>query len=114
MDTMKITATIKVGGVAREVEVHAWGRGDSTEPEVAVLHSVVGTIGRGAARYPTSLTLWRVEDGKRPHPGNEVTTDDAGRVWQYHYGTCIRNRQARIVGWADVAGITNTQDQARA
>lgn len=85
------------------------------EPAHAVhIDGLVGTIGNGTARYPTSLTLWRVTDDKPAHRGNTVITAEDGSRWQFNMGTVIRNRNnARIVGWADVAGITNDQTQAR-
>lgn len=53
-------------------------------------------IGAGKALYPTGGMLVR-ENGE----------------WTLRPTAVVRNRQARIVGWNDVTGITNTPDQTR-
>lgn len=81
--------------------------------DVVHIPGFVGTIGAGTARYPTSLTLWRITDDKPAYRGNFTVTAADGSVWQSNRTTVIRNRQAQIVGWADTAGVTNAQDQTR-
>jgi hypothetical protein len=115
-----ITVTIKLRGpfdVPRTVQADTitWqGEDKANDPDRAFVHGVVGTIGRGVARYPTTLLLNRVRDGDRPRPRTTKVTDTDGRKWDFHLGTVIRNRQAMIVGWSDEVGITNYNDQERA
>lgn len=108
----RITVTITVGRETRTVQARTYYNLDEAD-RVSVVDRVVATIGNGVARYPDALRLSRLRDGDRPRPGTTKVTDTGGRVWTYHMGTCVRNRQARIVGWADTAGITNYHDQER-
>lgn len=105
------TAPITIAGTTREIEIRSyaadWSNGGGTDK----LFTAV--IGRGAARYPTSLRLFSVAEGTEPHRGNAVTTTADGARLQYHTQTCIRNRQARITGWAADLGVTNAVDQTR-
>lgn len=106
---------VSVAGEAREIEIDSYlplDEAHNAHPTEWGLF--VARIGLGAARYPTNLILFPVREGHPHHRGNEITTDTEGRKWQYHLGTCVRNRQATIVGWADVAGVTNYADQTRA
>jgi hypothetical protein len=103
---MTTTATINIAGVEQTVEIDPYeGR--------AWVAGVAAVVGRGVKKYPTSLTLWEVTD-QRPHlRGNDLVVDSAGNRWQFHLTTCVRNRQARIVGWAAAVGIDNEVDQTR-
>lgn len=108
------TAPITINGVTRTVTISSYTSLDETHVAHTPWNSVVATIGRGTARYPTALGLYPVRDGVPHHRGNTVTTDAEGRRWQYHLQTCVRNRQARIVGWNDGAtAATNAVDQTR-
>src|SRR3954469_2973696 len=100
------TATIKLAGVERTVELdilegRAWVTG------------VASVIGRGTKHYPDMLTLWAVSGERPARPGNKTVIDSEGQMWQFHLRTCVRNRPARIVGWAEVVGIDNRHDQTR-
>jgi len=108
----KTTVDITVADETRNVAI-SYHRCEDGSIGNAPVYGVVGTIGRGSARYPTAVVLFSLAEGETPHRGNRVTTAADGSRWQYHMGTCIRNRQARIVGWADTAGITNSPNQAR-
>jgi len=105
------TVEITIAGDTRTVESHTYASLDETH--AIHVNGVVATIGRGTARYPDTLTLHRLRAGDRPRPGTTKVTDSEGREWTYHTQTCVRNRQARIVGWADAAGVTNAVDQTR-
>lgn len=99
--------TITVGGETRTVTMNlaaSYG---------GVVGGVVAQIGRGWARYPAHVQLHRVEPGAPTPRGATRVTDSGGREWSYHLGTVVRNRQARIVAWADVAPATNDADQTR-
>lgn len=98
---------ITLFGETRTVEAV---RGTTT----AWVAGLVARIGNGRANYPATLTLWEVTDERPAREGQRTVTADDGSVWKFHLGTCIRNRQARIIGWADVAGVTNAHDQTRA
>ncbi len=115
METTTTTVEITEFGTTRTVEILPLGSSDWTAAHGATTSYgvVVATIGRGVARYPDALRLFKLEEGQTAHRGNRTVTAANGLRFQYHLGTCIRNRQARIVGWADVAGITNHIDQAR-
>lgn len=108
---MAVTVTLDLFGEQRTVEL----RNLNGEPagHVAFIDGFVGTIGRGVARYETSLALWRIDEDKGPNRGNYVVTATDGTRWQFHLSTAIRNRQAQIVGWADTSGVTNDHDQRR-
>lgn len=108
--------TITVASQTRTVRAEPFpNREDDTDtqPWRAVIPGFVAVIGRGAARYPAFILLDRWRDGDRPRPGTTRVTDEHGRQWTYHLQTCVRNRQARITGWADTTGITNYHDQTR-
>lgn len=109
---LKTTAELDLFGERRTVDVSYFQR--PTEIGNAHIVGFVGSIGRGTARYPVTLTLFPLGPEQRPHGGNSVVTDADGHRWEYHLSTCIRNRQGRIVGWADTAGVTNAWDQTRA
>ena len=112
MTTNTVKLEISVRGETRTVEATTWQPLDDAH----ALHTgklFTATIGRGVARYPAGLILFRVAEGERPQPGNKVVTDEAGRRWEYHMGAVVRNRQAMIVGWDDVATPTNLRDQTR-
>lgn len=82
------TATITLDGQTREVQV-------VTYPNGLVFTSrseFVATIGAGKATYPVE---GQIKDGKLVIP------------------TLVRNRRARIVGWADQVGVTNERNNAR-
>lgn len=101
------TATIRIAGVEKTVEIRPFeGR--------AHVCGLAAVIGRGSKRYPTTLTLWKVTDAQPYLRGNGRTIDTDGVQWQFGFGTCVRNQQARIVGWADVVGIDNQVNQIRA
>lgn len=100
------TVEITLAGVTKTVTI------DIAPFKAFVQDLVVATIGQGVARYPSHLDMWPVEEGKSTH-ANTVVTDAEGKKWHYHLGTSVRNRQARIVGWADDKGITNSADQTR-
>lgn len=104
----KTTAEITIGRETRTVEVNVFEGCGFTGLEF------VATIGHGVARYPVSIKLFGLAEGEEPHRGNKVTVAASGERFQYHLGTCVRNRQARIVGFAATAGITNHVDQTRA
>jgi hypothetical protein len=108
----RITVTITVGRETRTVQARTFSNLEEAN-RVSVVDQVVATIGAGVARYPEFLYLSRLREGDRQRPGTTKVTDTDGRTWTYHMGTCVRNRQARIVGWADTAGITNYHDQER-
>jgi hypothetical protein len=105
------TAPLNLFGESRTVELRFLIRADGSG--IGHVPGFVATIGRGVARYPDTLTLWLVQEGQKAHRGNYTTVDAEGRTWQFHLSTCVRNRQARIVGFADTAGITNSADQTR-
>lgn len=109
--TRKITKiTMTFDGETREVEAYTWGddfaHGVHTDP------IFVATVGRGIARYPASVRFSLVTDGKI-FAGCTKVFDNQGNTFQYHLQTSVRNRPARIVGWADSKGITNYADQTR-
>lgn len=110
-----ITVTLDLFGEQREVTVEGYVSHHDHPGTIwrASVYGLVGTIGRGAARYPTTLLLNRLYDGDSAFRRGTVVTDQLGRKWTYHLGTVIRNRQATIVGWTDRAGATNYQDQER-
>jgi hypothetical protein len=102
------TVQIAIAGVTRTVElgrISTWDNGDS----YTFVHGVVATIGRGSARYADTIRLVSSTKNFRTNK----TTDSNGTVWQYHLNTCVRNHQARIVGWADQAPATNEYGNAR-
>lgn len=102
---------VELFGETRTVEASTYG---TTFDNGAWTENIfVATIGRGAARYPTAIRFSPVVNGK-VFAGNTKVTDTEGRTFQFHTQTTIRNRQARIVGWATTAGITNHADQTRA
>lgn len=103
----QITVKIAVAGEVREVTADITPAGHAITGDI-----FAATIGRGAARYSSPVLLWPVQDGK-VHGGCKVTTDEQGRQWQYHLQTCVRNRQARIVGFVATVGLTNHVGQAR-
>jgi len=105
------TVTITVGRETRTIEAST--RRNIDETHFLAIDGVAGTIGAGSARYPATLLLHRLREGQSARSRGTLVTDSEGRQWTYHMQTCIRNRQARIVGWADTAGITNYQDQER-
>jgi hypothetical protein len=113
-----ITVTIKLHHFDTprtvQAETITWQSEDKAyDPDRAFVHGVVGIIGRGVARYPTTLILNRVREGDKPRQRTTKVTDTEGRNWDFHLGTCIRNRQALIVGWTDEVGATNHNDQER-
>ena len=113
-----ITVTIKLHHFDTprtvQAETITWqGEDKAYDPDRAFVHGVVGIIGRGVARSPTTLILNRVREGDKPRQRTTKVTDTEGRNWDFHLGTCIRNRQALIVGWTDEVGMTNHNDQER-
>ena len=114
-EPLEITVTLNLFGESREVTVEGYVSYHDHPGTIwrASVYGLVGTIGRGAARYPTTLLLNRLYEGDNPRNRGTQVTDQLGRIWTYHLGTVIRNRQARIVGWLDTAGATNYQDQER-
>jgi hypothetical protein len=116
-ESTTVKVTIELLGETREVEAEGYvsHHGDDRQGTIwrAPVPGLVATIGRGSARYPSTLLLDRLYDGDRNRPGTHKVTDTEGRTWTYHLGTCVRNRQAWITGWADVAGVTNAVDQTR-
>lgn len=111
----EITVTLNLFGEQREVTVEGYVSYHDHPGTIwrASVYGLVGTIGRGAARYPTTLLLNRLYDGESAFRRGTVVTDQLGRKWTYHLGTVIRNRQAQIVGWKDTVGATNYQTQER-
>lgn len=105
------TATITLRGETREVEIEL-PRYEGGRARVQDL--VVATIGAGSARYPDALELWARKPGEATPSGHTRVVAADGSEWSFHLGTCIRNRQARIVGWADSLGVTNAHSQERA
>jgi hypothetical protein len=109
--------TLTIGGVSRKVALEYLDPNERGERDKGYItghaSGVVATIGRGSARYPDMLSLWPVTDKRPAIRGNEIATAADGSVWQYHYGTCVRNRQAQIVGWAADMPVTNEQNQTR-
>ena len=82
---MSTTVTITLKGIARTVTLHVVSDGTH-----AYAHGAVATIGRGAARYPAELTLWRIEENARPgswthrqtaERSSQVVTDSEGVDW---------------------------------
>lgn len=111
MTKVETRVTVTVGGVSRDVTAYSYAPLAATH----ALHvdGVVAIIGRGTARYPAEIMLYRVE-GSGVHRGNATTADSVtGALWQYNLRTAVRNRQARIVAFADVAAPTNDADQTR-
>lgn len=114
------TVTITLAGVARTVPLETYGE----QPSSASVRGVVATIGAGTARYPSTLTLWAILDGARPgsyphrataaRSGFGIVTDSEGRDWAVSSETHVRNRHARVIGWAEDKGVTNYSDQTRA
>jgi hypothetical protein len=111
MELHETEVEIEVGGVARTVTAASYLSLDETH----AIHvpGVVAVIGRGVARYPAQVTLHRRQPGSPQPRGTELVVDSEGREWTYHLGTCVRNRQARIVAWDDVEQVTNNADQSR-
>jgi hypothetical protein len=111
------TVTVGVGGVVRTVEARLLpdfdNDPDRTWPRRAMIDGVVATIGRGGARYPATLVLDRADPADPVARSRRTTVDAAGRTWAYHFGTIIRNRQATIGAWADLAPVTNASNQTR-
>ena len=107
------TAEITVAGETRTVEISYYVRDDGTLSVGGLYKAVVGTIGAGKARYPTSLALFPMTADEPAHRGNLVTVGADGTRWQYNMRACVRNRPARVVGWADTAGVTNARNQTR-
>jgi hypothetical protein len=114
----RATVALRLFGEIRTVEIDPSISHSPEHPGLAWRATVLGfvaTVGRGSARYPTALLLDRYREGiNRPRRGTTTVTDSVGRVWTFHLGTCVRNRQARIIGWADTAGVTNYANQTRA
>lgn len=105
------TVTVTVGRETRTVEARAFSTLDAAHS--IFVDGVVASIGAGTARYPDMLRLARLQSGQATPQGATRVVDAEGREWSYHLATCIRNRQARIVGWADVLPVTNSHDQTR-
>lgn len=103
--------TITVDGVTREVEASTYAPLDETHS--IHVYGVVAVIGRGRARYPSTVNLHRLRDEDPRRPGTTTVTDSEGRKWTYHLGTVVRNRQASVVAWQDVAPATNVSDNSR-
>jgi hypothetical protein len=106
-----ITVTLDLFGETRTVELHLY-RPDS--PTATVWGQLVAMQNGYAAkaRYKEILMLWRVGE-KGAHKGNKVVTASDGSVWEFHLSTVVRNRQGRFVGWADVVGATNFENNQR-
>lgn len=112
--TTKITTTaqVTVAGITRTVEVIYWVDADGNRSGAHV-GGVVAQIGRGAARYPSDVSLFPVTE-QRPAPrGAARTTAADGTEWCYDMGTGVRNRQARVVAWSTEMPATNLADQTR-
>lgn len=111
MEAITTTVEITAFGQTRTLEIRSWGTTHGAHTTTDVF---VATIGRGAARYPINLDLHKLADGATAPRGTTVVTAANGHRFTWHLGTTVRNRQARIVGWADTAGVTNAIDQTRA
>jgi hypothetical protein len=106
-----ITVTLDLFGETRTVELRVF-RPDS--PTANVYGQLVAMQNGYAAkaRYKETLMFWRVGE-KGAHKGNKVVTASDGSVWEFHLSTVVRNRQGRFVGWADVVGATNFENNQR-
>lgn len=113
MTTTRATRTVALtfDGETRTLTISSYNNfaGDSTytdgEPFVA-------TIGRGAARYPADAPLWKVSSLTRKPSGRDlVVVDSEGEEWLVQTTTTVRNRSARLTGWAETA--TNQTNQVR-
>lgn len=111
--TPTLTIELALFGETRTCDLHAYACGDGMRGYV---FGLVGTIGQGVARYPSTLILSRFsEPGDRPlYRGNKTATASDGTKWQFHLSTTIRNRSnARFVGWTSTVGATNYENQVR-
>jgi hypothetical protein len=106
-----LTVTLDLFGETRTVALSLY-RPDS--PTATVFGQLVAQQNGYAAkaRYVETLMLWRVTD-KPAHRGNTVVTASDGSVWEFHLSTVVRNRQGRFVGWKDVVGATNFENNQR-
>jgi Rieske Fe-S protein len=77
---------------------------------MAIVTGLVGVIGAGSARYPATITLDPVPAGQA---GAMTPVDQNGQAWAYSMKCRIRQQRARITGWEDTAGRTNSQNQRR-
>jgi hypothetical protein len=90
MKRIEITVTFK--GETRTVE--------ATQNEttgVAYVPGFVAAIGAGSARYPATAPAAQNADGS----------------WTLGQTVIVRNRTARLVGWADKTAATNAVNQLR-
>jgi hypothetical protein len=102
------TIEITIGHETRAIDISDTPARTLTTGRIYLDGLTVATIGQGTARYPACLMLWT---GDRA--SNRVTDSD-GNHWSYNLTDTIRNRQARIVAWADVAPATNYNTQEKA
>lgn len=90
----QITLDVTIAGETRPVDFEVIGPNQdqaySTSYTVAL-----ATIGRGSARYTSSLIAWK-----------------RGDSWTVSRDAVVRNRQARIVAWND-DNATNAHNNAR-
>jgi Rieske Fe-S protein len=103
-----ITLDITVAGDTRTVTVQAAYR--DGEPMMAIVTGLVGVIGAGSARYPATITLDPADTAPR---GAHTATDQDGQLWTYTMNCRIRQARARVTGWENTAGRTNSQNQRR-
>lgn len=105
-DPTATTVELTVGRETRTVALTTFGGHGPDLAERAYIFGVVATIGNGVARYPAEVMLWALD--RHPNARGTKVTDSAGRVWAYGLNTTVRNRQARLVGWTDTVGATNS------
>lgn len=65
------------------------------------------------ASAPSGTFVGRIGAGQATYPANPLFTLNRAGEWAMG-STLIRNRPARVTGWADVAALTNRADQSRA
>ena len=101
-DMTTYPVSITLAGTTETVEFHTL-HGQTPGPDTRLFSDYVfaAQIGRGTKAHRTGMTAWPVADEKeaRRHGHTHIFVVE-GQTYGAHNSTAVRNRQARIIGFA--------------